>query len=150
MSQLLLNIRLLLENHLVKIPCADFTVYNAPPEKEQEAYLKLDLGSCMDKTMPYPSFNWKHRGCYFCKHWSITNQELEEKRNHIASDLNLLYEETRGKIKFIQSLFMLQLDSPENVNNSTKQDLSPTSKEIQLDIKRIAKLKSMLGVLDNE
>lgn len=125
-------------------------INNNSHEKEQEDYLKLDLGSCMDKTMPCPSFNWKHRGCYFCKHWSITNQELEEKRNHIAFDLNLFYEETRGKIKFIQSLFMLQLDSPENVNNSTKQDLSSTSKEIQLDIKRIAKLKSMLGVLDNE
>jgi predicted nucleic acid-binding protein len=119
-------------------------------EKEQEEYLKLDLGSCMDKTMPCPSFNWKHRGCYFCKHWSISNQALEEKRNHIASDLNLLYEETRGKIQFIQSLFKLQFDNSENVNNHTKQDLSSTSKEIQLDIKRIAKLKSMLGVLDNE
>ena len=119
-------------------------------EQKQEKYLKLDLGSCMDETMPCPSFNWKHRGCYFCKHWSISNQEIEEKRNHIASDLNLLYEETKGKIKFIQSLFQLQFENSQNVNNHTKQDLSSTSKEIQLDIKRIAKLKSMLGVLDDE
>lgn len=117
---------------------------------EEKEYLKLDLGSCMDKTMPCPSFNWKHRGCYFCKYWSISNQELEEKRNQIAFDLNLLYEETRGKIKFIQSLFDLQFDNTENVNNNTKRDLSSTSKEIQLDIKRIAKLRSMLGVSDNE
>lgn len=119
-------------------------------EQKQVNYLKLDLGSCMDETMPCPSFNWKHRGCYFCKHWSISNQEIEEKRNHIASDLNLLYEETKGKIKFIQSLFQLQFENSQNVNNHTKQDLSSTSKEIQLDIKRIAKLKSMLGVLDDE
>ncbi len=119
-------------------------------EKEQEGYLKLDLGSCMDKTMPCPSFNWKHRGCYFCENWSMSNQEIEEKRNLIASDLNLLYEETRGKIKFIQSLFKLKLDNSENISNNTKQDLSSASKEIQLDIKRIAKLKSMLGVLDDE
>lgn len=119
-------------------------------EQKQEKYLTLDLGSCMDETMPCPSFNWKHRGCYFCKHWSISNQEIEEKRNHIASDLNLLYEETKGKIKFIQSLFQLQFENSQNVNNHTKQDLSSTSKEIQLDIKRIAKLKSMLGVLDDE
>ncbi|WP_411738488.1 hypothetical protein [Peribacillus sp. S4] len=125
-------------------------INNNTHENEQKNYLKLDLGSCMDETMPCPSFNWKHRGCYFCKHWSISNQELEEKRNHIASDLNLLYEETRGKIQFIQSLFKLQFDSSENVNNNTKQDLSSTSKEIQLEIKRIAKLKSMLGVLDYE
>ncbi|WP_241139009.1 hypothetical protein [Bacillus mycoides] len=119
-------------------------------EKEQEDYLKLDLGFCMDKTMPCPSFNWKHRGCYFCENWSISNQEIEEKRNLIASDLNLLYEETRGKIKFIQSLFKLKLDHSENISNNKKQDLSSASKEIQLDIKRIAKLKSMLGVLDDE
>ncbi|PGA97153.1 hypothetical protein [Bacillus toyonensis] len=119
-------------------------------EKEQEGYLKLDLGSCMDKAMPCPSFNWKHRGCYFCENWSISNQEIEEKRNLIASDLNLLYEETRGKIQFIQSLFKLKLDNSENISNNTKQDLSSASKEIQLDIKRIAKLKSMLGVLDDE
>ena len=125
-------------------------INNSSHEKKQEDYLKLDLGSCMDETMPCPSFNWKHRGCYFCEHWSITSQELEEKRNHLVSDLNLLYEETKGKIKFIQSLFASQLDNSENVNNSTKQDLSSTSQEIQLDIKRIAKLRSMLGVLDNE
>ncbi|PEK93295.1 site-specific integrase [Bacillus mycoides] len=119
-------------------------------EKEQEDYLKLDLGSCMDKTMPCPSFNWKHRGCYFCENWYISNQEIEEKRNLIASDLNLLYEETRGKIKFIQSLFKIKSENPENISNNTKQNLSSTSKEIQLDIKRIAKLKSMLGVLDDE
>ncbi len=75
---------------------------------------------------------------------------MEEKRNLIASDLNLFYEETRGKVKFIQSLFKLKLDNFENVRNHTKQDLSSASKEIQLDIKRIAKLKSMLGVLDDE
>ncbi|OTW78624.1 site-specific integrase [Bacillus thuringiensis serovar sumiyoshiensis] len=119
-------------------------------EKKQEGYLKLDLGFCMDKTMPCPSFNWKHRGCYFCENWSISNQEMEEKKNLIASDLNLLYEETRGKVKFIQSLFKLKLDNFENVSNHTKQELSSASKEIQLDIKRIAKLKSMLGVLDDE
>lgn len=119
-------------------------------EQKQDGFLKLDLGSCMDKTMPCPSFNWKHRGCYFCKHWSISNQEINKKRNHIASDLNLLYEETRGKIKFIQSLFQLQFDNSQNVNNHTKQDLSSTSKEIQLDIKRIAKLRFMLGVLNDE
>lgn len=119
-------------------------------EKEQEDFIKLDLGSCMDKTMPCPSFNWKHRGCYFCKHWSISNQELEEKRSHIVSDLNLLFEETKGKIKFIQSLFILQLDNSENVNNSTKKDLSSTSKEIQLNVKRIAKLRAMLGVFKDE
>lgn len=117
---------------------------------DEKEYLKLDLGSCMDETMPCPSFNWKHRGCYFCKHWSISNQEIEEKRNQIAFDLNLLYGETREKIKFIQSLFKLHFDSSENVNNGTKHDLSSTSKEIQLDIKRIAKLRSMLGVLDDE
>ncbi|KUF28627.1 site-specific integrase [Lysinibacillus sp. F5] len=114
----------------------------------QEDYIKLDLGSCKDKSMPCPSFNWKHRGCYFCEHWFISNEEIEEKRNHIASDLNLIYEETRGKIKFIQSLFKQQFDNSENVNKNTKHDLSSTSKEIQLDIKRIAKLKTMLGVLD--
>ena len=119
-------------------------------EEKEEYYLKLDFGSCMDKTMPCPSFNWKHRGCYFCKHWYISNQELEEKRNQIAIDLNLLYEETRGKIKFIQSLFKLQFSNSENVNNNTKQNLSSTTKEIKTDIKQIAKLKSMLGVLDDE
>lgn len=113
-------------------------------------YIKLDLGSCMDKTMPCPSFNWKHRGCYFCKHWSISNQELVEKRNEIAYDLNLLYDETKRKIAFIQSLFKLQFSNSENLNSTTKNDLSSTSKEIQLDIKRIAKLRSMLGVLDDE
>ncbi len=115
--------------------------------EDQEDYIKLDLGSCMDKSMPCPSFNWKHRGCYFCEHWFISNEEIEEKRNYIASDLNLMYEETRGKIKFIQSLFKLQFDNSDNVNNNTKHDLSSTSKEIQLDIKRIARLKTMLGVL---
>lgn len=119
-------------------------------EKNQEEYIKLDLGYCMDMSMPCPSFNWKHRGCYFCKHWSIFIPELEEKRNLIAHDLNLLYDETRGKIKFIQSLFMSQFDNSENVNLSVKKDLSSTSKEIQLSVKRIAELKSMLGVLDHE
>lgn len=119
-------------------------------KQQQEDSLKLDLGSCMDKSMPCPSFSWKHRGCYFCEHWSISNQEIEEKRNQISSDLNLLYEETRKKIKFIQSLFSQRFDNLQNVNNHIKQDLSVTSQEIQLDIKRIAKLKSMLGVLENE
>src|SRR5699024_117503 len=103
---------------------------------DEEEYLKLDLGHCTDKTMPCPSFNWKHRGCYFCKHWAISNEELAEKRKQIASDLNLLYEETREKIKFVQSLFKLQFDNFKSVSNNIKQDLSSTSKEIQLDIKR--------------
>jgi len=117
---------------------------------KQNNYLKLDLGYCKDKSMPCPSFNWKHRGCYFCELWTISFDEIEDKRNILVNDLNILYDETIDKIKFYKNLYKVQMGDLRKANHNNKQDLMSTSNEIRLGIKRISKLRAMLGVKNNE
>ncbi|MBY0077634.1 MULTISPECIES: hypothetical protein [Priestia] len=115
-------------------------------KNEEESYIKLNLGYCTDESMPCPSANWKHVGCYFCKHWYISSDELEEKRNFISNDLRSLYKETKDKVGFLKSLFQKQLGDELNESYKLKDDLTSLSREIQEGIQRVAKLKSMLGV----
>ncbi|QTL51430.1 hypothetical protein [Priestia aryabhattai] len=124
---------------------------NVNIEKSVERdYVKLDLGHCTDKSMPCPSVNWKHTGCYFCEKWYISPEELEEKRSLVTNDLYLLYKETKDRANFIKNIFQKQFRDDYNQYFSSKNDLSSTAKEIQEGIRKIAKLKSMLGVGDIE
>ncbi|MGA4497888.1 hypothetical protein ACPC0Q_19440 [Bacillus bombysepticus] len=117
--------------------------------KYQE-YIQLNIGCCKDKTMPCPTFNWRHSGCYFCENWTISSQELMEKKDIIINDLNIIYEELREKINFIQYLFSKNIDNSEQIETNLKKDLISTTSEIHLGIKQVAKLKVMLGVVDYE
>lgn len=120
-------------------------------EKESHTsngWIPLKLGACTDNTMPCPSFNWEFQGCYFCKHWSISNEEIKENQNLIVKDLNKIYNNSQDKVKNIKDIFQLKLDFEDNINDKLKKDLVVTSKELQQEIKKIAKLKNMLGVVD--
>lgn len=119
---------------------------NKSKDKDTSNYIKLELGHCKDKSMPCPTFNWRHSGCYFCTHWHISQSELEKNRKLISEDVNLFYEELRGKVNFMKALLNAHLDEFENVYANTKKDLSSTASEIQMGIKNIAKLRVMLGV----
>ncbi|WP_460113848.1 hypothetical protein [Priestia megaterium] len=124
---------------------------NANMKKKAEAsYIKLSFGYCTDESMPCPSVNWKHVGCYFCKHWYISSYELQEKRHFISNDLCSLYKETKDKVGFLQNLFQKQLGDELNERYNSKNDLISLSKEIQEGIQGVAKLKSMLGVGESE
>ncbi|PDZ86105.1 hypothetical protein [Bacillus toyonensis] len=113
-------------------------------------YIQLNIGYCKDETMPCPTFNWRHSGCYFCKNWTISSQELMEKKDIIIKDLNIIYEELREKINFIQYLFSTNLDDSGQVDANVKKDLISTTNEMHLGIKQLVKLKVLLGVVDYE
>lgn len=119
---------------------------NGKVSENSNDYIQLNIGACKDKLMTCPTFNWKHSGCYFCEHWTISINKLEENREIILSDLNLIYEELKDKINFMRSLYKLQMNNLDKTNINTKQDLSSTAKEVQQGIRKIAKLKTMLGV----
>lgn len=111
-----------------------------------QSYSKLSIGYCKDKSMPCPTFNWKHTGCYFCEHWSILLIELEEKKDIIICDMNLIYEELKGKVNFMKALYNSHLDELGNVDHNIKRDLSSTANEVELGMKHVAELRYMLGV----
>ncbi|MDZ5480007.1 MULTISPECIES: hypothetical protein [Bacillus cereus group] len=115
-----------------------------------QTYIQLNIGYCKDETMPCPTFNWRHSGCYFCENWTISSQELMKKRDIIINDLNIIYEELRGKINFIQYLFSTNLDDSGLVDANVKKDLISTTNEIHLGMKQVVKLKVLLGVVDYE
>lgn len=123
---------------------------NKNSKESYEDFLKLSIGYCKDKTMPCPTFNWKHSGCYFCEYWTISPEELNEKEEIIIDDLNLINQDLREKVNFIRVLQKKQLDELGNVNISIKMDLTSTASELQLGLKNIARLKQMLGVGDHE
>ncbi|WP_369900018.1 hypothetical protein [Bacillus manliponensis] len=113
-------------------------------------YIQLNIGYCKDETMPCPTFNWRHSGCYFCRNWTISSQELVEKKDTVINDLNIIYEELREKINFIQYLFNTDLDDSGQVDVNVKKDLISTTNEIHFGIKQVVKLKVLLGVVDYE
>lgn len=123
---------------------------NKGRDKDFSKYIKLGLGHCKDETMPCPTFNWKHSGCYFCAHWTISQSELEMNRKIISEDVNLFYEELKCKVNFMKALLNAHLDEFGNVYANTKKDLSSTASEIRIGINNIAKLKVMLGVENYE
>lgn len=106
----------------------------------------LKIGYCNDETMPCPTFNWRHSGCYFCEHWGISEQELQEKREEIIYDMSLIYDQLKDKVNFMKSLLQIQLDEIGNFDKHAKKRLSVTSIEIQDGITNIARMISMLGV----
>ena len=119
---------------------------NKSTDQDFNSYIILGLGYCRDQLMPCHTFNWKHNGCYFCKYWTISQSELEINNKIISEDVNLIYEELKGKVNFMKSLHNAQLDEFGNIYANTKKDLVSTASEIRMGINNIAKLKVMLGV----
>lgn len=113
---------------------------NIPEEQD------LEIGFCLDETMPCPTFNWRHTGCYFCNNWEISEVELKEKKEEIIQDMSLIYDELKDKVNFIKSLLLVPLNDVGNFDKDTKNILSVTSKEVQDGIADIAKIVSLLGV----
>lgn len=118
---------------------------------ESEEFIKLELGMCTDETMPCPAFNWGNRGCYFCCYWMISEEELINKKEIIINDLEMYYSETRKKIKLLYQTFQSDLDGQDDKQiQNRKVKLMALSKELQIEIKQIAKIQQMLGGNVNE
>jgi hypothetical protein len=107
---------------------------------------KLEIGFCKDETMTCPTFNWKHKGCYFCRHWAITANELAEKRDTILNDINIIYDELGGKVNFLKSLFRFHWNNSSITENEANKEIKIISQDINSGITNIAKLIGMLGV----
>lgn len=121
-------------------------LHNNMKVEDIEEEQKLEIGFCNDETMPCPTFNWRHSGCYFCKNWGITEIELEEKQDKILRDMSLIYDQLRDKVNFMKSLSNIQLNEYGEYDLQAKEALSRTSKEVQEGITNIATIMSMLGV----
>ncbi|MDQ0888950.1 integrase [Paenibacillus sp. V4I9] len=106
----------------------------------------LEIGFCSEETMPCPTFNWKVSGCYFCKYWRISTEDLEKKRDLILKDISLFYDELRGKVNFMKSLLMINLNEFGDVDLENRRRLTVASNEVQDGILSIAKIISMIGV----
>ncbi|OOM76469.1 phage integrase family protein [Clostridium puniceum] len=103
-----------------------------------EKYIKLDIGYCKNKDMPCPTYNWKHKGDYFCEYWGISPEELLEKRIIIENDLNDLYNETVDKLIFLKSLYAIR---KKDKNQEYQETITSTRNEINSNLKCIAKLR---------
>lgn len=110
---------------------------------------KLSIGYCKEQDMPCPTFNYKHRGCYFCNHWVISIEELAIHRNYILKDLSRLYDELKDKVIFLKSLLNVHLNQFKDVDIENKREQITTANEIKDSTINISKLIGMLGVNQN-
>lgn len=115
-------------------------------ETNENEFEKLDIGYCKDEQMRCPTFNYKHKGCYFCKYWGISEAQLDEREEIIMGDLNNIYNQIMEKVNFMKTL----LRKINTGNGKIKQDLSTTSQEVKEGLGHITKLVLMLGVDKNE
>lgn len=132
---------------------SDELIYNKLSEHSSkvEDYIELEVGHCKDVTMPCPTFNWNYSGCYFCKNWCISLEELQKKKEQIIDELSYLYNELHRKVNFLAGLYNLHhLDEYGNINSNIQTELKLTTNEIKRDQESIAKINYLLGVKTNE
>lgn len=131
----------------------DKTIINQLYEDiSKDDYIELEMGFCKDSSMPCPTFNWSHTGCYFCKYWGITEKELYNNKDKIISEISLLFNDLHRKVNYLVGLYNLHnFNEIAKLNPQLKIKLKNTSQEIQNDTAIMAKINYMFGgILINE
>jgi hypothetical protein len=112
--------------------------------------IPLKIGFCKDESMPCPSASVRRNYCFFCKHWGITVNQLEEKRELIKEELNVVYGSLMSNINFLVSLHNLnELNDYGEFNQEYKSNLQLNVEKVKNGIRQAARLKVLLGVESN-
>jgi hypothetical protein len=109
--------------------------------------ISLKIGFCNDESMPCPSASVKRNYCFFCKHWGITVNELEDKREIIKEEFNVVYGSLMKNINFLVTLHKFNdLEEYGEFNQEYKSNLQITAEKVKNKTRQTARLKVLLGV----
>lgn len=114
---------------------------------ENGAKIDLEVGHCKDEDMLCPTFNWDYTGCYHCKNWGISSNEITEKKDLIISELSNIYNDLKRKVVYLGGLYNLhELHKVEKINPSLQTQINIAHNEIQEGKNLVVKLSNLLGV----
>jgi len=114
-------------------------------------FIELDLGFCTDQSMPCPINSWNYTGCYFCKHWGISIQDIKSNKTKILFEVSIIYNELHRKINYLAGLYNLHnFDNVGDINPQIKTKLYQTKSSIEREKSLVSKLKFLLESAEND
>lgn len=117
---------------------------------DNKQYEKLDLGYCSDESMPCPTFDDLYTGCYFCKHWRISLDELESNKDIILKEVSETFYGLKDSIAILIQLYKENdLNEIGEINPSLRNEIKSASMLINSQVYRVSALRFMFGGIFN-
>jgi hypothetical protein len=117
---------------------------------DNKQYEKLDLGYCSDESMPCPTFDDLYTGCYFCKHWRISLDELERNKDIILREVSETFYGLKDSIAILTQLYKENdLNEIGEISPSLRNEIKSASMLINSQVYRVSALRFMFGGIFN-
>lgn len=117
---------------------------------DKKQYEKLDLGYCSDESMPCPTFDDLYTGCYFCKHWRISLEELESNKDLILQEVSETFYGLKDSIKVLAELYKENdLNEIGEISPRLRNEIKSASMLVNSQVYRVSALNFMFGGILN-